>query len=112
MSSDAMSSDASSSSVDSSVTGEARVIEVSVSDWEFAPNAITVKKGEKVVLRLKNTDGTHSFLSADLGINVPISEGETKDVTIPTDTAGTFSFRCGVPCGPGHMDMKGTIVVE
>ncbi len=90
----------------------ARIIEMTAANWQFAPNAITLKKGEKVIVRLTDTEGMHSFLSQDLGINMKISAGETLDIEIPTDTAGTFSFRCGVPCGSGHRDMTGTIVIQ
>jgi cytochrome c oxidase subunit 2 len=84
---------------------------MTVENWAFVPASVSVKKGERVVIRLTNTSGVHSFMSSDLGLNVAIQAGETKDIEIPTDETGTFSFRCGVPCGPGHMDMKGSIVV-
>lgn len=93
-------------------TSPARVITMHVSSWQFSPNVLTLKKGEKVVIHLIGDSGMHSFSSQQLGINVPISAGETQDVTIPTDSAGTFSFRCGVPCGEGHHDMTGQIIIE
>jgi len=89
-----------------------RVINMTVQSFSFTPNSVVVKQGEKVVIHLTGTSGAHSFSSRELGIDVPISEGETKDIEIPTGTKGTFSFRCGIPCGSGHMNMKGTIVVE
>jgi cytochrome c oxidase subunit II len=89
-----------------------RVVEISMSDWEFSQSVLNVKKGEKVVIRLKDIDGVHSFMSNDLGINVALKEGETKEFPLPTDKTGTFMFRCGIPCGPGHKDMKGTITVS
>jgi cytochrome c oxidase subunit 2 len=89
-----------------------RVVDVTAKNFEFQPNVIHLKKGENVAVRLHSTEGTHGFGSRDLGINVTVSEGQTVLVTIPTDKAGTFSFRCTVPCGPGHMDMTGTIVIE
>ncbi len=92
--------------------GEARVIEMSVTDWSFSPSSVTLKKGEKVTIRLKDVDGTHSLGIPDLGINVAINPGETKDIEIPTDKTGAFTFRCLIPCGPGHRDMVGTIVIE
>ena len=91
---------------------KARVINMTVENWKFTPNAITLKKGEKVTMHLTGVSGIHGFASKDLGINVSIQAGETKDVDIPTDTTGTFSFRCSIPCGPGHRDMTGMIVVE
>lgn len=90
----------------------ARVINMTVENWKFTPNAITLKKGETVTIHLTDTTGVHSFMSNDLGLNVAIQPGETKDIVIPTDQAGTFSFRCGVPCGPGHKDMTGTITIQ
>ncbi len=81
-------------------------------DWTFSPLTIQAKKGEKVVVRLTNVNGIHSFGAMELGLNVRINPGETKDIVIPTDKAGTFEFRCLVPCGPGHKDMKGTIVIS
>lgn len=106
------SSAAQTSSSDTAADADARVITMSVTDFNFAPNAITAKKGEKVVVRLTDIDGIHSFGAMDLGLNVRIGPGETKDIVIPTDKTGTFSFRCLVPCGPGHKDMVGTITIS
>ncbi len=91
---------------------DTRVIEMTVTDWEFAPKTISVKQGEKVVIRMTDDSGAHSLMIKDLGINVQIAPGQTVDVTIPTDTVGTFAFRCAVPCGPGHKEMTGTLLVE
>lgn len=91
---------------------QARVVPVTVTDWSFSPATVTVKKGENVKLELKGDDGVHSLLVADLGLNVRVEPGSDTVVTLPTDKTGTFEGRCGVPCGPGHRDMKFTIVVE
>lgn len=93
-------------------SGEARIIEMSVTDWEFSIKNLDIKQGEKVIVRLTDIEGGHSFTSQDLGINVTINPGETKDIEIPTGKTGTFNFRCTVPCGPGHRDMKGTITIS
>ncbi len=106
---DSASSEATDEPVDVS---DARIIEVSAKDWEFSPKEITASVGEKVVIRVTGVEGKHSFAIADLGINVPVEPGETKDIPLPTDTAGTFEFRCRVPCGPGHKDMTGTVVIS
>lgn len=90
----------------------ARIIDVVVTDWSFTPAVITVKKGEKVQLRLKGDEGIHSLLVTDLGINVRVEADAEVIVDIPTDVAGTFNGRCGVPCGSGHRDMLLTILVE
>ena len=97
---------------DSATTPASRVINMNVTNWEFSPNAMTAKQGEHIVVHFTGVDGKHSFAIPDLGINVPIEAGETKDIVIPTDKAGTFGFRCMVPCGPGHKEMKGTLTIE
>lgn len=89
-----------------------RTIDVTVKNFEFSPNEIHIKKGEKVTLHLIGTEGTHGFAVPDLGINLSVSAGQTVSVAIPTDKTGTFQFFCSIPCGPGHKGMKGTIVIE
>lgn len=94
------------------VATDVRVIEVNSENWKFAPNVITVKKGEKVQLKITGVSGTHGFAVPDLGINVPVAAGQTVMVDIPTDAVGAHNLFCSIPCGPGHRDMKGQIVIE
>ena len=90
----------------------ARVISITVDNFLFEPSMIKVKKGEKITLRITGKGGIHSFAVPELGINQRIEAGQTVSIDLPTDQAGTFSFFCAVPCGPGHKDMKGSIVIE
>ncbi len=100
------------SSAASVMATDKHVVSMEASNWAFTPNSVTFKKGEKAYISLKGVNGVHSFMSADLGLNVKVSPGETVVIEIPTDKAGTFSFRCGVPCGEGHRDMVGTVVIS
>jgi len=96
----------------SSVAAEARVIRIEASNWAFTPSAITAKVGEKVTLEIVGVSGNHGIAVPDLGLDVKVDEGQTVTVDLPTDKAGTFSFRCNVMCGEGHRDMTGSIVIE
>ncbi|MDB4978642.1 MAG: cytochrome c oxidase subunit [Candidatus Peribacteria bacterium] len=98
----------------SSVTADStvRIIPMTVTTFKFEPNAVTLKKGEKVKIRITGIEGVHGIGVPALGINVPVNPGETVDIDVPTDTAGTYEFYCTIPCGPGHDSMKGTIVIE
>lgn len=96
----------------SAVEGDARVVDVTITDWSFSPTTITATQGENVQLRLVGDKGIHSLLVADLGLNIRVEPGSSTVVTLPTDKTGTFAGRCGVPCGPGHRDMTFSIVVE
>jgi cytochrome c oxidase subunit 2 len=90
-----------------------RVITVDTSSWAFSPNAITVKKGESVTLQFSGKSGTHGVSIPKLNVQSDaFSAGNTVSLELPTDTAGTFEFKCKVPCGEGHKDMKGTILIE
>lgn len=89
-----------------------RVVRVTSENWKFTPNVIRVKKGENVTLSLQGMSGLHGFAVQDLGINVPVAQGKTVSVKLPTDKAGSFGLRCSIPCGQGHLDMRGTIVIE
>ncbi len=89
-----------------------KTVTVVAANFTFTPNVIRVKKGEKLTLKVESSEGDHGFAVKDLGINVVVDDGVTKTIEIPTDTAGTFTFYCSVPCGPGHKEMKGTIIIE
>jgi cytochrome c oxidase subunit 2 len=91
---------------------QARVIVVSADNFSFNPSTINAKKGEKVILRIKGVAGIHGFGIPDLGVNVRVDAGGSVDVELPTDTAGSFAFRCTIPCGGGHKSMVGTIVIS
>jgi heme/copper-type cytochrome/quinol oxidase subunit 2 len=100
--------------VSSSPTAQAQVIDVAVFNYNYEPNVIRLKQGQTVALRLTSTDGEHSLTAPDLGINIVVQQGETKEATLTADKAGTFTFGCRIPCGPRHMQMMtaGKIIVE
>ncbi len=104
----------SSSSASGTVANEAagKTIALEASNWAFTPSTVTAKKGEKVSIVLTSVSGNHGFTIRELGIDEQVNEGETKTVLLPTENAGTFEFFCSVPCGEGHQDMKGTLVIE
>jgi cytochrome c oxidase subunit II len=90
----------------------ARVIEITAKRFAFAPNSITIKKGEMVTLRLHSEDVTHGFFMRALKIDEVIEPGQTKDVTLTPQTAGIFTTICDHFCGVNHGNMNMTIVVE
>jgi cytochrome c oxidase subunit 2 len=89
-----------------------RTIKMTATDWAFSPTSITLKKGEKVSIELTAIEGDHGIGIPDLGVSQRVEPGETVTVAIPTEKVGTFTFFCNVPCGSGHKEMRGTIVIE
>jgi cytochrome c oxidase subunit 2 len=89
-----------------------RVIEITAKRFGFAPNQITVKQGETVILRLKSEDVTHGFFTRAFKIDEDIEPGKSTDVTITPQSTGTYTIICDHFCGAGHGNMNMSVVVE
>lgn len=89
-----------------------RVIQITARQFEFAPNQITIKKGESVKIELTSADVKHGFYIRGLKVDELIEPGKTTEVLLTPQTAGTYPTICDHLCGSGHGNMKMTIVVE
>lgn len=92
--------------------GDVKEIFVTAKQFEFTPNPIKVKKGDKVLLHVKSIDVTHGFQIPEYDINKPIKPGETVDIEFIADKPGTFTVYCSIFCGEGHPRMRGQLIVE
>jgi cytochrome c oxidase subunit II len=88
------------------------VVEITAKRFSFTPDKITLKKGQTVKLRLHSEDVTHGFFLRPLKLDEEIPAGQTIDVTVTPQTAGTFTTICDHFCGANHGNMNMTIVVE
>jgi len=86
--------------------------DITAKKWEFTPSTLIVRQGDKVKIKITSTDVTHSFVMKDYGINITIKPNETKVAEFVADRYGIFNFNCGIPCGSGHKDMVGVLVVK
>ena len=83
-----------------------RVIAITASRWKFSTPEIRVQQGEKVRLRITNSDTLH-------GITIPdLQQTGTEEILLDTSKKGKFPFQCATFCGEGHNDMKGMLIVE
>ncbi len=75
---------------------------------------IEVRKGDRVVLKLKSSDVVHGFSLKDAGIIITdgIQPGKVILVSFTADRVGTFTFSCNAICGENHENMQGTLVVR
>ncbi len=91
--------------------------------WDvWLPNQLTVHVGDTVRLNILNADEMeHGFKLTAFNVDKPlpaaavdaggnITPSQTL-VTFTPDQAGSFEFKCNIPCGPGHDYMIGTLVV-
>jgi plastocyanin len=79
--------------------------QVSIADFKFKPDTISVKKGTK--LTWSNDDqAAHTATADDRAFDTQaIAQGEQKSVTL--SKPGTFAYHCDF-----HPFMKGTVVVK
>ena len=80
--------------------------------YNFTPNVINVKQGDRVKLVITAQDREHGFKLAVFRIDRRLPKGEAVTVEFTADRAGTFPFECSVFCGLGHKKMKGQLIVE
>ncbi len=84
-----------------------REIVIDAKRFEYNPNVITIKYGEKIRFKINNLDDAqHGFSIPELGIEV---HDETEFVA---NKKGRFYFYCHHYCGSGHSSMKGEIIIE
>ena len=78
--------------------------EIKVDKVGFEPKLITVKKGEKVVIKFTSTDVAHGIDLDDFGLkNTIIPEKDSVTLEFTADKTGTFSFRCTKYCSWRHL---------
>ncbi len=96
---------------DTEMTGNVVEVSMIARNWEFEPETITVNRGDTVKLSIYSEDIDHGFALSEYGINEVVAPGETVIVEFVADKAGTFNTFCSVPCGSGHGEMRGSLVV-
>ncbi|MGH9188660.1 MAG: cupredoxin domain-containing protein [Acidimicrobiales bacterium] len=75
----------------------------------FTPPAVTVDKGDTVVLTVGNkTDKTHGFTIDGYGVREEVEALGSKKVELTASKAGTFRIRCQLH--PAHQ--TATLVVQ
>lgn len=89
-----------------------RVIQITARQFEFSPNQVTIKKGETVKIELTSADVKHGFYIRGLKVDELIEPGQTTEVVLTPQAAGTYPTICDHLCGSGHGNMKMTVVVE
>jgi cytochrome c oxidase subunit 2 len=94
------------------LSGNVREIQMTAKKYEFNPNLIIVKKGERVRLVITALDRDHGFKLEAFGIDQKLTKGDPTTIEFTADKVGTFKFQCSVFCGFGHGRMKGKLVVE
>jgi cytochrome c oxidase subunit II len=114
---------------DPNSAGAAKVIEISAKKYEFTPNEIRVKKGDRVQLKVHSVDVTHGakldvypqgskdkstpgLKFAEPDQNGKVEKNVDQVLEFVAVEAGTYEIKCAKLCGMGHGRMKAKLIVE
>ena len=112
-----------------SQSGANRVIEVTAKNYEFSPDEIRVKKGEKVRLKVHSTDEDHGIKielypegnkeRSTPGLvfdnpqdNGKVEKGKDQVLDFVAQQVGTYEFKCAKLCGIQHGGMMVKLIDE
>ena len=89
-----------------------REIQLTAQKFEFSPQTIKVKRGDRVKLTVTAVDAQHGFKLEAFHVEQKLPKGQAVTVEFNADQAGSFPFQCAHFCGMGHSKMKGKLIVE
>lgn len=94
------------------VEDQSQTLTVEAANFSFAPNTITVKKGTKVKIIFKSTDGTHDFVLNEFKVRTKLLQAnQSQTVEFTASKTGSFEYYCSVG-DHRQMGMRGTLIVE
>jgi cytochrome c oxidase subunit 2 len=91
---------------------EPRVIEMTARRFQYEPNEIPLKAGERVVVVIKSVDFTHGMNIPDLKQRLDLVPGKVTRLELHPLAPGEIEFVCDNFCGDGHEQMHGKFVVS
>ena len=77
---------------------------VSIKNFAFDPNTLTVSAGTSQIVVTNNDSVTHTFTLDEGSVSTPIPAGQT--VTVTVDISATIGWHCSI-----HPKMTGTLTV-
>lgn len=93
-------------------TGNIVEITISAHENKWDKASITVKAGDTVRIKLINEDPyDHGFAIEVFGINKRMFAKQTDTIEFVASKKGDFVFYCSVPCGEGHFEQTGHLIV-
>lgn len=80
--------------------------------WKFEPGEIRARPGDKVRIKIYNEDDyDHGFSLDVFGINRRLFPKKITVIDFIASNEGKFNFYCSVPCGEGHYEQIGFLIV-
>lgn len=87
-------------------------VQIQMADIYYNPNTLSVAKGTKVTIDLKNTGALpHTFTSGALKVNTLVNPGKSATLTFTPTKAGVYYWYCVEP-GHAQAGMVGQLTVK
>ena len=84
-------------------------LQMEADDLYFGPTFIEARAGQKFSVELHNEGSArHTFTSGDLGIDLELSPGARRTISLTAPETGTASFHCRFHEGQG---MQGAVFI-
>lgn len=94
-------------------SGTVKELRIDAYNFGFTQTPIQINKGDKVKLILTSSNGVHGIAIPAFGVNSgPASTSGETVVEFTADKEGSYEYFCNIPCGEGHRNMKGQIIVK
>ncbi len=94
-------------------SGEVKELVITGSNFKWDVVGPTIKKGDTVKLTVKVAEGGHGFALPEFNIRSnELGQGKEQIIEFVADKSGSFEYFCNVPCGSGHRQMRGMLIVE
>ncbi len=93
-------------------TARPRVIEMTARRFQFEPDEVPLKVGERVVIAIRSIDFIHGMNIPDLKVRRDLVPGQVTRLELQPMHAGVIDFLCDNFCGEGHETMNGRFVVS
>jgi nitrous-oxide reductase len=96
--------------------GDGVLVEMTQMRSHFTPDVVRVKKGQRVVWRLTNVEGSintmHGFALGGYNVSLTLEPGKMEEFEFIADREGTFPFYCTDFCSALHLEMMGYLLVS
>src|SRR5512146_2343616 len=88
-----------------------RILRIEASRFQYSPSILKVNPDDRVTIELVSQDVVHGLSIDGYDLSLSADPGQTAHLTFTADKAGSFRFRCIVPCGNLHPFMIGKLEV-
>jgi nitrous-oxide reductase len=96
--------------------GDHVVVSMTQMRSHFTPDVVKVKKGQRVIWRLTNVEGSintmHGFALGGYNVSLTLEPGKMEEFEFVADREGTFPFYCTDFCSALHLEMMGYLLVS